>query len=83
VDLQDTVARKLDLARLPVRFAGPVLVLHGRQDPTGESVPQALARHYPQARLRFVEKCGHYSWIEQPDEVLAAVVEFLGPARRT
>ncbi len=76
---KDTIDRKLDLAKLPVRYQGPVLVLHGRQDPTGESVPQELARHYPRAQLRFLEQCGHYSWMEHPDMVLAAVTEFMTP----
>jgi len=58
-------------------FSGPVLVLHGRQDPTGESVPLALASYYGKSRLEFIEKCGHYSWVEQPEKVLAAVGEFL------
>jgi proline iminopeptidase len=66
---KDTMDRKLDLAKLPVRYQGPVLVLHGRQDPTGESVPQALALHYPHAHLRFLERCGHYSWMEHPERV--------------
>ncbi len=74
---KDTVARKLDLSKLEVRFRGPVLVLHGRQDPTGESVPQALARHYPSAKLNFIERCGHYGWIEHPEKVGSLVSEFM------
>jgi len=80
---KDTVDRKLDLAKLPVRYRGPVLVLHGRQDPTGESVPQALSRHYAKSRLRFIERCGHYSWMEHPEKVLAAVAEFLTPPQQS
>lgn len=80
---KDTVDRKLDLAKLPVRYQSPVLVLHGRQDPTGESVPQALARHYAKSRLRFIERCGHYSWMEHPEKVLAAVAEFLTPPQQS
>lgn len=77
---KDALARNLDLARQPSQFQGPVLVLHGRQDPTGESVPLELAKHYAKARLRFIERCGHYSWLEHPDQVVAAVAEFLTPA---
>lgn len=80
---QDTVKKGFDLANQPKRFQGSVLILHGRQDPTGESVPMDLAKHYPKARLRFLERCGHYSWLEQPDQVLAAVTEFLVPSQHT
>lgn len=77
---EDTVARKLDLSGMTSRFDGKVLILHGRQDPVGESIAIGLERYYEQSRLVFVEKCGHYSWIEQPEEILAAVGEFLSPA---
>lgn len=74
---KDIEARDLDLAKMKNAFRGPVLIVHGRQDPTGESVPLALERHYPGSRLVFVEKCGHYSWVEQPEKVLGAITGFL------
>ncbi len=74
---KDIEARELDLAKMKNAFPGPVLIVHGRQDPTGESVPLALERHYAGSRLVFVEKCGHYSWVEQPEKVLGAIGEFL------
>ena len=74
---RDIEARSLDLAKMAPAFSGPVLVLHGRQDPTGESAPLALQRYYRNSRLVFVEQCGHYSWVEQPDKVLAEVSGFL------
>lgn len=74
---RDVAQRDLDLAKMPPRYAGPVLILHGRQDPLGESVPQELSRYYEDAKLEFIEKCGHYSWIEQPEKVLSAIQAFL------
>lgn len=79
---KDIDARGLDLAKMAPAFSGPVLIVHGRQDPTGESAPLALARYYRGSRLAFVEKCGHYSWVEQPEKVLAAVGEFLAPVEK-
>ncbi len=77
---QDVINRKLDLAKMDATFDKPVLILHGRQDPLGESVPLTLERYYKNSKLIFIEKCGHYSWIEQPEKVLAAISEFLAPA---
>ena len=74
---KDIVKRKLDLARMDALFSGPALILHGRQDPSGESAALALERYYHDSKLVFVEKCGHYSWIEQPEKVLAAIGEFI------
>jgi proline iminopeptidase len=68
---------KMDIAKMEAKFARPVLILHGRQDPLGESVAQALARYYKKSKLIFIEKCGHYSWIEQPDNVFSSIAEFL------
>lgn len=78
----EVLARKLDLARMTNPFAGPVLILHGRQDPGGEGVALALEHYYPRSRLVFIEKAGHYSWIEQPEKVSAAVAEFMAVNRR-
>jgi proline iminopeptidase len=78
---KDSVNRKLDLAKMEAKFARPVLILHGRQDPGGESVPLALERHYKNSKLVFIEKCGHYSWVEQPEKVLTALSEFLAPTK--
>jgi proline iminopeptidase len=74
---RDTVDRKLDLAKMEARFRGPTLILHGRQDPGGEKVALGLAAYYKNSRLVFIEKCGHYSYVEQPEKVLLAVVGFL------
>jgi proline iminopeptidase len=73
----DVVKRNLDLTTMKTDFGKPVLILHGRQDPLGESVPQALSRYYKDSKLVFIEKCGHYSWVEQPEKVYAAIKSFL------
>jgi len=67
----------LDLDKKRSSFIKPVLILHGRQDPLGESVAISLSAFYTNARLEFIEKCGHYSWIEQPDKVLLTIRDFL------
>jgi proline iminopeptidase len=73
---KDVVKRNLDLAEMESKYDKPVLILHGRQDPLGESVPQSLFRYYKNSELKFIEKCGHYSWIEQSGEVFKSIREF-------
>lgn len=78
---RDTVEKKLDLAKIKPAFQQSVLILHGRQDPSGESVPLFLEKYYQNTTLVFVEKCGHYSWVEQPEKILATITEFLAPKK--
>ena len=73
----DIEKRKLDLAQMEPGFTGPVLILHGRQDPLGESVAQSLLGYYEKAGLEFIEKAGHYSWIEQPSKTKESIKVFL------
>lgn len=58
-------------------FDKPVLVLQGRQDPLGEFAAVNLSHYYKKSKLIFVERCGHYSWVEQPEKVLSSIKEFL------
>jgi pimeloyl-ACP methyl ester carboxylesterase len=65
---------RADLGRIVV----PVLVLCGRED---QSTPLALheeiAALVPGAALVVVERCGHLSTMERPDEVSAALRDWL------
>jgi len=67
----------IDLTKLTPTYTNAVLVIAGRQDPLGEGVPISINNYYKSSKLIFIEKCGHYSWIERPDNVLSAIGEFL------
>ncbi len=60
------------------RITRPCLVVGFADD---RMVPPALGREVaaaiPGARYTEIEKCGHYGYLEQPDEVNRALVEFL------
>ena len=58
-------------------YGNPVLILHARQDPVGESIPQILSHYYKNSTLIFIEKAGHYSWIEQPEVVINSIKKFM------
>lgn len=55
----------------------PVLVLQGRQDPLGELTAMNLSHYYKNSKLVFVERCGHYAWVEQPEKIMATLNEFI------
>ncbi|MBU1011791.1 MAG: alpha/beta hydrolase [Bacteroidetes bacterium] len=73
----DVIKRKLNLSKIETLYNNPVLILHGRQDPVGEFIPCELSRYYKSTKLIFIEKCGHYSWIEQPDKVFSLIESFI------
>lgn len=77
----DIGKRELDLTKMGVSYDKPVLILHGRQDPIGESIPQIVSRFYKHSKLVFIERCGHYSWVEQPEPFYAAIKDFLPPGK--
>jgi proline iminopeptidase len=73
----DIGTQKLDLTESSWSYKNPVLIVHGRQDPIGESVPQIAARAYPNSKLVFIERCGHFPWLEQPATFYSTLIEFL------
>ena len=74
---KDVVSRKLDLVQMKNTFLRPVLIVHGRQDPSGDGVAYELKGYYPESKVVFIEKAGHYNWIEQPEKVLTAITDFI------
>lgn len=59
-------------------IACPTLVLCGRQDEiTPLHLHEEMAAMIPDSRLRVIEDCGHLSTLERPDEVTAALREWL------
>lgn len=55
----------------------PALILHGRQDPMPESVALENHRLLKRSRLVWLDRCGHWPWIEQPEALEKAVLEFI------
>ncbi len=73
----DIQKSNLDLTKMESKFTDQVLILHGRQDPLGESVPLNIKNYYNNSELIFVEKAGHYSWIEQPAMIKKSINNFV------
>lgn len=68
---------KQDLTAGMKGFGKPVLLLMGRQDPVGETTQYQIRDACRTARLVFIEKSGHFPWLEQPAEFYRAVNGFL------
>jgi D-alanyl-D-alanine dipeptidase len=59
----------------------PALIIHGRQDPMPESVALENQKLLKGSRLVWLERSGHWPWIEQPEAFEKALFEFLFPVR--
>ncbi len=56
----------------------PLLLLHGRQDMTFPvALSEQAARAIPEARAVVLEEAGHMAHIDQPQQWLAALADFL------
>ena len=73
----DLQQRAFDLRSGLAALRCRTLIVHGRQDPMPETVAYQIREVLPQAELRFVEKCGHFPWLEQPDALFAELRRFL------
>lgn len=73
----DLFAGSVDLRPGLKDFSRPVLVIAGRQDPCDPAIQYEIHLALKNSTLRLLDKCGHFSWIEQRDEFYKAVREFL------
>jgi len=62
-------------------FFEPALVIAGRQDPLDPAVQYEIHLALKNSTMKLIDRCGHFSWIEQPDEFYRAVHDFLSSAQ--
>lgn len=75
---QRAIMSRSDLRPMLPSIACPTLVLCGRQDQlTPLDRSQEMAEAIPGARLVILDSCGHLSTMERPDEVAAALRDWL------
>lgn len=55
----------------------PVLVIQGRQDPIPQESALEWQQAFPNATMVFIERAGHFPYVERPDEFARAVEAFL------
>jgi proline iminopeptidase len=75
--MDDLRKRGWDLRPKLQAITAPVLLVQGRQDPAGEANILETHRAIKGSDLRFLDKCGHFPWLEQPVPFFEIVREFL------
>ena len=55
----------------------PVLIIQGHQDPMGDKTAEDIHAVIAGSTLTYINKSGHFPWIEQPENFRSAIAEFL------
>lgn len=62
------ISRDTQRISLLNNFDGEAIIIQGRQDPVGESTVYEILKLLPQAQINFIEQCGHFPWLEKPEQ---------------
>jgi proline iminopeptidase len=55
----------------------PVLIIQAHQDPIGDKTAEDIRALITGSKLVYIDRSGHFPWIEQPDAFRKAIAEFL------
>lgn len=76
--LFNKTAKRYDVRDGLKKLDRPVLIVQGHQDPIGDKTAEDIHALIPGSTLAYINKSGHFPWIEQPDEFRKIVATFLG-----
>jgi len=71
------LAKNYDLREGLRRVLRPVLIVQGHQDPIGDKTAEEIHALIRSSILRYINRCGHLPWLEQPEKMRAILAEFL------
>ncbi|MEO7651785.1 MAG: alpha/beta hydrolase [Bryobacteraceae bacterium] len=75
--LAGDLSKNYDVREALKTFGRPVLIVQGYQDPVGEVTADETHALIKSSRLHYLHKCGHFPWVEQPEEFYRIVAAFL------
>ena len=73
---QTSAREEYDLVPALARLGMPAFVVHGDSDFVPLEIATQIAEVIPGARLVLLKDCGHFAYLEAPDQVRAALAEF-------
>jgi len=71
------LAKTYNVREAMAKLDRPTLIVQGRQDPIGESTAYETHLAIKGSSLQLLNRCGHFPWIEQPEEFFKAARDFL------
>ena len=73
----DMIERKWNLKSRLEAVSIPTLIVHGRQDPVGMDNALKITNTIKGSELKIIEQCGHFPWLEQPEELFEVIRSFI------
>lgn len=74
---QDIFLKPSDIHTDLKKINTPTLILHGDADPISWNFAEHIHQDIPKSRFVKLEQCGHFPYVEQPDEMFANIRRFL------
>lgn len=62
-----------DIAKEAYALEIPVRIIQGRQDPLNGGTQERLNERLKNSKIYYIERSGHFPWLEQPDAFFAAL----------
>jgi proline iminopeptidase len=75
--LQDLARINFNLKPWISKLKTPILTICGRQDPVGVFPTFTIQESNKRAKIYWVEKSGHFPWLEQPESFYSELLNFL------
>jgi proline iminopeptidase len=75
------MSRSYDLRPRLRKLDRPVLIVQGHQDPIGDKTAEDIHASIKSSVLQYINQCGHFPWIEQPEQFRRIMSEFFAAAR--
>ncbi len=81
--LAKDMAQNLHIQEQLKKLRRPALIIQGHQDPMPESVAEQTHELLKDSQLAFLDRCGHFPWLEQPSALYERIHSFLklGPVK--
>lgn len=74
---QDLIRIQYDCKPKLGSFDKPVLIIQGKNDIIREDLAYTADSVFSNSKLVFLDSCGHYGWLDQPDEYFSTIFRFL------
>lgn len=75
--MEDLQQKKFDLSSSFRKFTKPVLILQGLHDVISKKTATKISQAFPTSQLILFDQCGHYPWIDVPNQFWSHIEQFL------
>ena len=75
--IKNLIQIKYDCSNQFENFYKQTLIIHPKQGIIDKQITLKNYKIFKKSKIQYIEKCGHYPWLDNPDEFFRAIIEFL------